>query len=359
VLDVPADLRARIFLALPLRRSGVLESDRRSGSDGLARQIVKEIDLRDVTQESAVTAAIEVGGLRMRLLAEGSSTADFACIPTALVDGRRSEQVKLDDGFMPTVLRVKACPPLDAFLTEYLGMLTQRLDAFSLIVGSGGRGGGIGEIADFLKLQAISRYEGLIRHFGVSSNVHPEDFYRWALVIAGDFAALTTDKRRSAVFPAYRHDDLTATFKGLLAALRAYTPDPGGSRAESIVVELKRPNYYVARILDSTLIDSAQFILAVRADLTDQQIERTFPQMSKVAPVTRLSELLRGHDPGLALSCLPQIPPYIPFRTKHVYFEIARNSPLWADMKGSGAFGLFVPDGFPNLVLEMWAIRGR
>jgi predicted component of type VI protein secretion system len=59
------------------------------------------------------------------------------------------------------------------------------------------------------------------------------------------------------------------------------------------------------------------------------------------------------------LSPLPQIPPHIPFRTNHVYFEVVRNSALWADMKGSGAFGLFVPEGFPNLALEMWAIRVR
>jgi type VI secretion system protein ImpJ len=359
-LEVSTDLRARVFLALPLRRAGALDSDRRATADGLARQIVREIELKDVTQEGATTASVEVGGLRTRLIAEGTPTEDFACIPMTYIDGRRSDQVRLDDGFMPTVLRVKACPPLDAFLTEYLGMLTQRLEAFLLIVGSGGRGGGIGEIADFLKLQAIGRYEALVRHFGESASLHPEDFYRWALVIAGDFAALTTEKRRGPVFPPYRHDDLKATFKDVIAALRAYTPDPGPSRAVSIAVELRRPpNYYVARILDSTLIDSAEFILAVRADLPDRQVERTFPQMTTVAPVTRLNELLKGHDPGLTLSSLPQIPPHIPFRTNHVYFEIARNSQLWGDMKGSGAFGLYVPDGFPNLALEMWAIRVR
>lgn len=359
-IDIPVELRGRIFLTLPLRRSGVLESERNDASDGLGRQVVRNIDLRDITQESATTAAIEVGGLRMRLLAEGSATADFACIPMAFVEGRRAEQVKLDDSFMPTVMRVKACPPLDAFLTEYLAMLSQRLDAFALIVGSGGRGGDIGAIVDFLKLQAVGRYEALFRHFAASANLHPEDLYRWALIIAADFAALTTEKRRSAVLPAYRHEDLTATFKGVLTALRTYIPEgESGGRAVSIVVELRRANRYIARIADSNLFDSAQFILAVRCDVPDRQVERTFPQQAKVAPVTRLDELLRTLEPGLTLSPLSQIPPYIPFRTNHVYFEIVRNSPLWLEMKGSAAFGLFVPDAFSNVVLEMWAIRSR
>jgi type VI secretion system protein ImpJ len=359
-LEVPATLRdARVMLALPLRRAGAIESDRRATAEGLVRQVIREIELRDVTQETPTTAPVEVGGLRTRLIAQGTPTEDFACIPVAhVVECRSDRQVLLDDRFMPTVLRIKACSPLDTFLTELLGMLRQRLDAFAVIVGSGGRGG-VAEIRDFLSLQAIGRYEALVRHFSECATVHPEDFYRWALVIAGDFAALTTERRRGATFPHYRHDDLRASFEPLMAALRAYTPNPAISPVVPITVELKRPNYYLARIPDLALLDSAAFVLAVRADISEKQLERSFPQMTTIAPVTRVATLVQSHDPGFTLSSLPQIPPNIPFRTNHVYFEVVRSSPMWADMKGAGAFGLFVPDGFPNITMEMWAVRGK
>jgi type VI secretion system protein ImpJ len=274
------------------------------------------------------------------------------------VESRADGQVLLDDRFMPTVLRVKACAALDTFLTEFLGMLRQRSEAFSVIVGSGGRGG-VAEIRDFLSLQAIGRYEGLIRHFSESTQLHPEEFYRWGLVIAGDFAALTTERRRGATLPHYQHNNLRSSFEPLIAALRAYTPNPAVSPVVPILVELKRPNQYLARIPDQTLIDTSSFILAVRSDLPEKQVERSFPQMTTIAPVTRLNALLKSHDPGFTLSSLPQIPPNIPFRAGHVYFEVVRTSPLWVDMKGAGAFGLFIPDGFPNLTLEMWAVRGK
>ena len=359
-LEVAVNLRdTRVLLALPLRRAGALDSDRRASPDGLVRQVVREVELRDATQETPATVAIEVGGLRTRLIAQGEPTEDFACVPMAQVAECRSDrQVLLDERFMPTVLRVKACPPLDTFLTEFLGMLRQRIEAFAVIVGSGGRGG-VAEIRDFLSLQAIGRYEGLIRHFAESTQLHPEDFYRWALVIAGDFAALTTERRRGASFPHYQHDDLRASFERLFDALRAYTPNPGMSPVVPITVELKRPNQYLARVADSNLFDTSAFILAVRADLPEKQIERVFPQMTTIAPVTRLNALTSRHDPGFTLSSLPQIPPNIPFRAGYVYFEVVRSSPLWPDMKGSGAFGLFIPDGFPNLTLEMWAVRGK
>jgi type VI secretion system protein ImpJ len=359
-LEVSVNLRdTRVLLALPLRRAGALDSDRRTTADGLVRQIVREIELRDATQETAASAAVEVGGLRTRLIADGEPTEDFACVPMAQVAECRSDrQVLLDDRFMPTVLRVKACAPLDTFLTEFLGMLRQRIEAFAVIVGSGGRGG-VAELRDFLSLQAIGRYEGLIRHFAESTQLHPEDFYRWALVIAGDFAALTTERRRGGTFPHYQHDDLRASLEPLIAALRTYTPNPAVSPVVSIVVELKRPNQYVARIPDSSLLETSAFILAVRADMPEKQIERSFPQMTTIAPVTRLNALTSRHDPGFTLSSLPQIPPNIPFRAGYVYFEVVRSSSLWPDMKGSGAFGLFIPDGFPNLALEMWAVRGK
>jgi type VI secretion system protein ImpJ len=359
-LEVSVNLRdTRVLLALPLRRAGALDSDRRTAADGLVRQIVREIELRDATQETAASAVVEVGGLRTRLIPEGEPTEDFACVPMAQVAECRSDrQVLLDDRFMPTVLRVKACAPLDTFLTEFLGMLRQRIEAFSVIVGSGGRGG-VAELRDFLSLQAIGRYEGLIRHFAESTQLHPEDLYRWGLVIAGDFAALTTERRRSATLPHYQHNELRASFEPLIAALRAYTPNPAVSPVVPILVELKRPNQYLARIPDSNLLDTSAFILAVRADMPEKQIERSFPQMATVAPVTRLNALTSRHDPGFTLSSLPQIPPNIPFRAGYVYFEIVRSSPLWPDMKASGAFGLFIPEGFPNLALEMWAVRSK
>jgi type VI secretion system protein ImpJ len=359
-LEVTNNLRdTRVLLALPLRRAGALDSDRRSTADGLVRQFVREIEARDVTQETPATAVIEVGGLRMRSIPEGEPTQDFACVPMAhVLECRPDNQVLLDERFMPTVMRVKACAPLDTFLTEFLGMLRQRIEAFAVIVGSGGRGG-VAEIRDFLSLQAIGRYEGLIRHFAESTQLHPEDFYRWGLVIAGDFAALTTERRRGTTLPNYQHNNLRASFEPLIAALRAYTPNPAVSPVVPILVELKRPNQYLARIPELSLIDTSSFILAVRSDLPEKQVERSFPQMTTIAPVTRLNALLKSHDPGFTLSSLPQIPPNIPFRAGHVYFEVIRTSPLWPEMKGAGAFGLFIPDGFPNLTLEMWAVRGK
>jgi type VI secretion system protein ImpJ len=358
-LEVSSEMRnARIFLALPLRRGGSVDSDRRSGTEGLARQTVRELELRDATVEAAATALVEVGGLRTRLIVAGTPTEDFACIPlTHILECRVDRQVLLDDRFMPTVLRVTACPPLATFLTELYGLLHQRGDALASVV-TGSDRGGVSGVREFLKFQAINRYEPLVQHFTRLAVLHPEDLYRWLLVIAGDLAGLGKEGRRPIQFPAYQHSDLRASFEPTIAALRGYLDDKLISDVVSIPVELVQPNVYLARIDDTSLIDGAVFVLAAKAALPPEEIRRRIPQMVTIAPAVRLKQLVEGVVPGLALSPLAQIPPRIPFLAGYVYFEIDRSSALWSDMKGSGAFGLFAGEGIANLGFSMWALRG-
>jgi type VI secretion system protein ImpJ len=358
-LEVSADMRnVRVYLALPLRRGGALDSDRRAGAEGvLVRQTVRELELRDATVESAATALVEVGGLRTRLLVAGTPAEDFACIPLAHVqECRVDRQVLLDDRFMPTVLRIAACPPLATFLKELYGLLHQRGDALANIV-TGSDRGGVSGVREFLRFQAINRYEPLVQHFMRLAALHPEDLYRWLIVIAGDLAGLGKEGRRPIEFPAYQHSDLRASFEPTIAALRGYLDDKQISDVVSIPVELKQPNAYLARINDISLIDGAVFVLAAKAALPPEEIRRRIPQMVTIAPAVRLRELVEGVMPGLTLSPLAQIPPRIPFLAGYVYFEIDRTGALWKDMKGSGAFGLFVGEGFTNLAFSMWAMR--
>lgn len=349
----------RVYLALPLRRSGSLDSDRRDGTEGLARHSVRVLETRDATRDSAATAPIEIGGLRMRILLQGSPTEDFACIPLAHIQECRPDgQVLLDRGFMPTVLRVQACTPLSAFLDELHQLLHQRGEELANVVTGHGQGGVAG-LRDYLRFQAMNRYEPLVQHFTQLSALHPEELYRWLLIIAGDLAGLSADGRRPAAFPVYQHGDLRACFEPTIAALRAYLDAKLLSAVVSIPVEMRQPNVYLARVDDGTLIDSAaMFVLAAKAALPREELRRKLPQMMTIAPAVRLKALVEAVLPGLELSALPQIPPQIPFMADYVYFEVSRSGALWKDMKGSGAFGLFVGEGIPTPSFLMWAIRG-
>lgn len=357
-LEIPKDCRdQRIFLALPARRSGAMQVQR-EGADAFSRYRADEIELRDVTQAGGAPAPVEVGLLASRLVLEGTPLDDYACIPIARVQECRADrQVLLDENFMPSTLDVRACRPLMEFLTLLIGMLHQRGEALSAQVVGTSRGG-VAEIADFLKLQTINRFQPLLEHLAQARLLHPEDFYRLCLELAGDLATLAASSRRPGKYPAYAHEDLRASFEPVITALRAYLSVESVSNVVKIPVELRRANAYLATVQDATLFDSATFILAVRADAPGESIRRSFPQLVTLGPATRVKYLVDNHLPGIELEHLPNAPPRIPYFAGHVYFEINRSNALWSDMKGSGAFGVFVREAFPNLALEMWAIRG-
>jgi type VI secretion system protein ImpJ len=55
---------------------------------------------------------------------------------------------------------------------------------------------------------------------------------------------------------------------------------------------------------------------------------------------------------------LPVAPRQLPFYAGATYFELDRASPHWQQMQNSGGFAIHVSGDFPNLRLELWAIRG-
>jgi type VI secretion system protein ImpJ len=63
--------------------------------------------------------------------------------------------------------------------------------------------------------------------------------------------------------------------------------------------------------------------------------------------------------PAIRLMPMDGPPREIPPKTGATYFELDRGSEYWQPLSNSGAFAMLVPDKFPGLELELWAIRGR
>ena len=106
----------------------------------------------------------------------------------------------LDDTFIPTVLQRGAANRLATFTTELLGLLHQRGEALGGRVAATGRGAA-SEIADFLMLQAINRYEPLLAHFADAGVMHPEAVFpvlRGGGRRAGDIHDARRSGRRSS-----------------------------------------------------------------------------------------------------------------------------------------------------------------
>ncbi len=357
-LEVPAQARDRIaYLALPVRRDGAVEVSRKADAGKLTRYALREWEARDATRETSERVPLEVAGLQARIVLQDGAFEDLTHIPVAQVREVRSDRsVLLDEGCMPTALDVAACPPLSQFLGELLGMVKQRADVLSAVVTATGRGGAA-EFGEFLRLQTMNRYEPLLLHGSRVQPLHPEQLYCLLLELVGELATLDSATRRPPQLPAYRQDSLRETFEPLIQTLRGYLSATQLSKVVAIPIEQRQPGLYVAKVADTSLFDQATFMLAVRADQPAEAVRRNFASMAKIAPVTLLKRYVENITPGIGLQPISVLPPSIPYHAGYVYYELDRGHESWRDLNGAGAFGIFVPEAFPALELEMWAMR--
>ena len=62
--------------------------------------------------------------------------------------------------------------------------------------------------------------------------------------------------------------------------------------------------------------------------------------------------------PGIPLHTLTAAPRQLPYHEGYVYFELEKGTPAWQDVIKAGALALHISGSFPDLNLQLWAIRG-
>jgi type VI secretion system protein ImpJ len=357
-VDIPADIRNEIvYLALPLSRSGATETDTAANADGLARFRTDEHEVKDANCGTESEAPIQIGALKTRLLLQHEERSGYACLGISrILEVHADRNILLDEAYIPTNLNCFAIPKLNGFIREMHGMLNTRGESIAGRVTMASHGG-VAEIADFLLLQVVNRYQPLLQHFVDHAGLHPIDFYRAAIQMAGELATFFRPDKRPANLPGYDHDDLQATFSPLLAELRELLGKVHEPNAVQIPLSKPKFGVYAAKRPDVNLLNNAIFILAANAQVPPDTLRNAFPQQVKIGPVEEIQRLVGLALPGITLQPLPVAPRQIPFHVGNSYFELNKQGPLWDKMRNSGGFAVHVGGNFPGLELEFWAIR--
>ncbi len=357
-IDIDENIRDRIvYLCVPVRQPEAQEIDLAGSQDILTRRECREIEVRDVTSQSDGTSPMQVGPLKTRLLLASDQLGEYSRIPMAhVVEAKVDKQVVLQDSYIPSVCNVRASSVLDGFLKEFLGMLHQRGEALAGRVVATGRGGAA-EIADFLLLQVVNRLQPLIKHLVAEEQQHPEDLYRICLMAAGELATFTHPSKRVPDWPPYKHDDLRASFAPVIGAIRESLSTVLEQTATSIPLQQKKFGISVAVVPDRNLLSTANFVLAVNADVPAETLRTRFPAQVKIGSVEKIRELVNVALPGVRLVALNVAPRQIPFHSGFAYFQLDRASEMWAQLSVSGGIAIHVAGEFPGLQMELWAIK--
>ena len=347
-----------VHLMLPTRQQGAPEVGGDTRDDMGTRYRRSSYEAADGVSGSFANAPLEIARLRLGYGLATGPTAGFVVLPLArVVEVRADLSVQLDDKFIAPCLNVGCQPPLTGFLAELQGLITHRAEAIAARMADP-TVRGTAEIADFLLLQALNRAEPMLRHLlANASSLHPMDMYAACIALAGELSTFTAAGKRAAVFPPYKHDDLQATFAPVIADLRASLSTVLEQTAVNIPLQERRHGVRVGAITDRSLLLSGAFVLAVRADVPAEQLRRVFPNQVKIGPVEQIAQLVNVALPGIPVRPMPVAPRQLPYRSGSVYFELDRAGPFWKQLDHSGAIAIHLAGEFPQLELELWAIK--
>ena len=130
-----------------------------------------------------------------------------------------------------------------------------------------------------------------------------------------------------------------------------------GSELGSVHVKLEQTGGLVSH--DDRLTNQELcWLLTQEAKVAAETLRKGFPAQATLATVERIAKMVNDHLPGVPLQPLAVVPRQIPFHAGFVYFELERSDARFRELKGGGGIAIHVPEGFPGLSMELWAIRG-
>ncbi len=356
-LDIPPDIKSeKIYLIVPMAALPIETNVFNHENSTMVRYLNHELDILDNnTTEKNIT--INAGKLNLQLKLDKNIKGDFIKIPLCfIVEAKQDKEIVLDKKYIPPTINSNKNTNLAQYLKEILGLINHRAEALA------GRMGdeklkNTADIADFMLLQLMNQYEPLLIHLTQQSLLHPEHLYRILLQLSGELSTFTENNKRPSTYKQYDHLDLKNVYHDIVSKLAQSLSMVFKQNAIKLDLQEKGYGVSVAVLPDKNLLSSASFILAVKANTSNEILRANFPKQIKIGPVEQISQLVNLQLPGIKLEAMAVAPRQIPFYTGFTYFQLDKNSEIWSQMKASGGFAFHVSGHYPGLSMEFWAIK--
>ncbi|KPF63525.1 type VI secretion system baseplate subunit TssK [Porphyrobacter sp. AAP60] len=354
----PQTRDAVIYLTLPPRVSGAVEfMDKESGSLD-ARFLVAQQTIGDNFSTERTSEDIELGTANLRYGVTPDETEGRLLLGLARIREVAGKKLVFDDRYIAPTLDLKACR-LRAGLSDLIGRADQMVSELALRAAET-TDGGQDTYKAFLLLQALNRWVAILGHLAHMPAIHPERVFENLRAMAGEVSTLTRKERRPPELPLYDHENLQGCFDPLIDLLQLLLSGVIERSVEPLPLVARGPGQFMHVIKNRTLLRQSYIYLAV-SDKTKamEDIRKRFPAVCKIGPNTKMPTLVASALPGITLRHTTTPPSQLHVLPGFVYFELDRGSPDWPEVYDAAALGLFVSDDWPELKLELWAVKQK
>ncbi|EAS1760436.1 type VI secretion system baseplate subunit TssK [Salmonella enterica] len=347
-----------IYLALPVVSDISCEiAGRRSAGQGTERYSLDRVDVRDLNSDDGDVQQIEVASLVPRIVSGANDLSAMVTLPLCRIRNLSvNGSIELDDSFIPTCQTIRVSSVLNGFAGDVQGLISNRASELAKRIGSPEQSG-IADVAEFMMLQMLNRNQMHFTHRTHLHTLHPETFYLDLVRLLGELMTFTENNRLPCSVEPYHHRDLTQSFRTVIPELRRALNTVLMPRAQNLPLTFA-DGIYLATINDPMLLQSGSFVLAVRSNMPSHLMITQFTQQSKVAATDKIRNLVSVQVPGVPLRSLTTAPRQLPYHDGYIYFELEKGAAAWNDVIKAGALALHISGNFPELDMQLWAIRG-
>lgn len=352
-IDVPeGSERKYVWLTMPVATANMREIDMALGPSG--SRYTQELEtVNDSAGGMHVEEEIAVAHPRIEFAIRETPKPGYHNLLIARIVEVRDKTVVFEDTVCPPVLTSHAHPVPTGWLDRVIGWVETRLEALARYAADPSSGGGL-QANDYFMLQLLNREVNVLKHYRASKYLHPEQLYVELIRLAGDLSTFSAS-RIAPEFPRYDHDRLQDVMEPILGVIqRLLSLDVG--RAIRLELTEVRTNSFLANVSDRNLFRNARFVIEVSASMPLSQIQMKFPELCKVAPNTKMREIVQTHLPGIPVVHMPTPPRQIRTIIDHVYFQFDKSSPLWPEFSVASGIALHFAGNWPGLQLDLWAI---
>jgi type VI secretion system protein ImpJ len=210
----------------------------------------------------------------------------------------------------------------------------------------------VSDTAHFWLLHTINTFTPALKHFWNTRRGHPEPVFLTLLQLAGALSTFAIDQA-SLELPDYDHDNLGACFNALDARIRELLETVLPSKIFSIPLREAGRSVWSASITDERFFEESQFLFVISSQISDDEVIRRVPDLVKVAPPSRIQEMIQLALPGIKLTHISNPPG---FRFGYHYFTINQGSRLWTEIRAQKSLSVYVPAEIAQPKMELLVV---
>jgi type VI secretion system protein ImpJ len=298
---------------------------------------------------------IPVACKNFQVLFGGESLDGKIYIKIAELGRTATGEILLKESYIPPAISLLASGTLLAVLHRILETLSAKSTALSQqrrhIAEFGAS-----DIANFWLLHTVNSFVPILSHFYFSPARHPELLYIALAQLVGELStfSLQMDARD---LPRYDHEDLFKTFDELEQKIRFLLETIIPSKYVIIPLNKTPQHWYVGQINDDRLFANAKFYLAASAQVAPARLVDDVPAKSKISSPDEVGAIIGRAVPGVSLSHEPLPPTAIPVKAGYKYYALHTSGRWWEAICKTKSLALYLPDEFPELKVELVAVR--